>query len=150
MAQAVREPHRWLRLMLGDAQLRIRAVFTLVMVLMPPEGLGIDLCMSQVYFHAPCPACGVTRCGSNLARGRFERAAQFHPFGPVIVPLIAAMGLLALAPRRWRDAVRAALMRRAALLRPLYWLSIAAFTVFGVARWTTVLLGLTRFPAGWP
>jgi len=136
--------------MLGDAHLRACAVFTVVMLVMPPEGLGIDLCMSQIYTHAPCPACGITRCGSNLARGQFERAAQFHPFGPVIVPLIAVLGVLAILPRRWREAVREHFVRRAALLKPLYWGAIYAFAIFGAVRWTTVFFGLTNFPAAWP
>jgi Protein of unknown function (DUF2752) len=150
MSDTVGERHRWLRLFLGDAHLRACAVFTAVMLLMPPEGLGIDLCMSQWYTHSPCPACGMTRCGSNLARGHFQRAAQLHPFGPAIVPLIAVLGALALAPRRWRHAVRVSLMRRADLLKPLYWLGIYSFAIFGAARWCTVFFGLTNFPATWP
>jgi hypothetical protein len=150
MSQAVRGRHKWLRLMLGDAHLRACAVFTLVMLLMPPEGLGIDLCFSQLYFHAPCPACGVTRGGSNLMRGNFTRAAQFHPFVPVIVPLIVALGVLAILPRRWREAVRAHVMRRALLLKPLYWLGIYSFAIYGAVRWGAVFLGWYAFPATWP
>ena len=82
--------------------------------------------------------------------GNFERAAQFHPLGPVIVPVIAALGVLAILPRRWREAVREHVMRRAALLKPLYWGGIYAFAFFGALRWTTVFLGLTNFPATWP
>jgi hypothetical protein len=150
MSEAVGEPHKWLRLMLGDANLRACAVFTVVMLLMPPEGLGIDLCMSQRLLHAPCPACGVTRCGSNLARGHLTRAAQFHPFGPAVVTLIAALGGVALLPRLWRERLRAALMRRAVLLRPLYLVGLWSFVIYGVARWGAVLLGLAQFPATFP
>jgi hypothetical protein len=150
MSEAVGERHKWLRLMLGDANLRACAVFTLVMLLMPPEGLGVDLCMSQLLFHAPCPACGVTRCGSNLARGHLLRAAQFHPLGPPVVLLIAALGVIALLPRRWREGLRAALLRRAVLLRPLYLVGLWGFVIYGVARWGAVLLGLAHFPATYP
>jgi hypothetical protein len=150
MSEAVGQRHKWLRLMLGDANLRACAVFTVVMLLMPPEGLGVDLCMSQQLLHAPCPACGVTRCGSNLARGHFLRAAQFHPVGPVVVVVIAALGVAALLPRRWREGLRASLMRRAVLLRPLYLVVLWAFVIYGVARWGAVLLGLTGFPATYP
>jgi hypothetical protein len=150
MSQAVPNRRRWLRLMLGDAHLRACAFFTLVMLLMPPEGLGFDLCMSQQVLHAPCPACGITRCGSNLARGHFARAAEYHPFGVVIVPLIAALGVMAVLPRRWREAVRASLMRRAVLLRPLYVVGLGSFAVYGAVRWCAVILGLMHFPATWP
>src|SRR5437016_2207884 len=107
MSQAVGERDRWLRMFLGDAHQRACAVFTVVMLLMPPEGLGFDMCACQWYTHSPCPACGITRCGSNMARGNFQRAAQLHPLGPVVVTLIAALGILALLPRRWREAIRA-------------------------------------------
>jgi hypothetical protein len=150
MSEAVGKRHRWLLLMLGDANLRACAVFTVVMLLMPPEGLGIDLCMSQQLTHAPCPGCGITRCGSNLARGHFVRAAQFHPLGPVVVPLIAVLGVVALLPRRWREGLRAALLRRAVLLRPLYLVGLWSFVIYGVVRWGAVLLGLTQFPATYP
>jgi hypothetical protein len=150
MSQAVRARHEWLRLMLGDAHLRACAVFTVVMLLMPPEGLGFDLCACQWYTHAPCPACGITRCGSNMARGHFQRAAQFHPFGPVVVPLIAVLGVMGLLPQRWRRAIRAPFIRRAALLKPLYWGSIYVFVAFGVLRWTAVKYGWTEFPSTWP
>lgn len=149
MRQAA-ERHKWLRLMLADAHIRVCAGFALVMLLMPPEGLGVDLCMSQWVTHAPCPACGVTRSGSNLVRGHFARAAEYHPFGPVIVPLIFALGVLALLPRRWRDAVRGAVMRRAVLLRPLYVVGLGAFVLYGAVRWCAVLLGWMAFPARWP
>ena len=122
----------------------------LVMLLMPPEGLGIDLCMSQQLLHAPCPGCGITRCGSNLARGHFVRAAQLHPFGLVVVPLIVALGITALLPRRAREWLRAALMRRAVLLRPLYLVGLWSFLVYGVVRWGAVFLGLAQFPATYP
>jgi hypothetical protein len=136
--------------MLGGPFLRACAVFTVAMLLMPPEGLGVDLCPSRLVTQAPCPGCGVTRCGSNMVRGNIRRAAQFHALGPVIVPTIVAFGVLAVLPRRWRAAVRAALMRRADLLKPLYWLGIFAFVLFGAIRWTVVFFGLANFPSAWP
>jgi hypothetical protein len=150
MTEAVPERNQWLWFMLADVHVRACAVFTVAMLLMPPEGLGVDLCPSRLVTRAPCPGCGMTRCGSNLARGQFRRAVQFHPLGPVAVPAIAALGILAVLPRRWRAAVRAALMRRAALLTPLYWLGVFAFVFFGVIRWSAVCLGLAHFPATWP
>jgi hypothetical protein len=150
MSEAVGKRHTWLRLMLGDANLRACAVFTAVMLLMPAEGLGIDLCMSQQLWHAPCPGCGITRCGSNLARGHFARAAQMHPLGVLVVPLIAVLGVLAFLPRAWRARLRAAVLRRGALLRPLYLVGLWSFLIYGVLRWGAVLLGLAQFPATYP
>jgi len=150
MSEAVGKRHDWLRLMLGDATVRACAVFTLAMLLMPPEGLGVDLCPSRLMTRCPCPGCGITRCGSNLARGHFRRAAQFHPLGLVVVPAIVALGVLAVLPRRWRAGVRAALTRRAALLKPLYQVGLTAFVIFGAVRWCAVFLGLADFPATWP
>ncbi len=150
MSEAVGERQNWLRFLLDDLNLRACAVFTLVMLAMPPEGLGVELCPSRMITRAPCPGCGMTRCGANLVRGRLRRAAQLHPLGFVVAPAIAALGVLAFLPRRWRAAIRASLMRRAVLLRPFYLLMLYAFILFGAVRWCAVFLGLVEFPATWP
>jgi hypothetical protein len=126
------------------------ALFTLLFVLMPPEGLGWELCVCKRATNAPCPGCGMTRAGSNLVRGDVARAIQYHPFGLLLIPTIAALGLLGLAPRRWREAVRAALLSRAVSLRPVYWTVLWGFVLFGVGRWVCVVTGIAAFPATWP
>src|SRR6476620_4576547 len=120
MSRAADEDRSWVGRLLDDLTLRLSALFLLAVILMPAEGLGVELCPCLRLTNAPCPGCGMTRSGSNLVRGHFLRAIQYHPFGPLLMPVIAAFGLLALAPRRWREAVRGALERHHRRLRPFY------------------------------
>jgi hypothetical protein len=140
----------WLGFLLSDVVLRACALFTLASVLVPPEGLGTDLCMCKRLTNAPCPGCGVTRGGSNLVRGQFRRAFEYHPFGPPVMLLIAGLGLLALAPGRWRQAVRRKLLPHARALRPVFWVALSGFFLYGGLRWALVLAGVMTFPSRWP
>src|SRR3712207_1605093 len=106
-------PLSWLGIVFSDLMLRACAVFTLAFVLMPPDGLSLELCSCKRLTGAPCPGCGMTRCGSNFVRGEVVRGLRYHPFGALVVPLAGALGLLAVAPRRWRQAVRRAAHARA-------------------------------------
>lgn len=148
--RAAAEDRSWVGRLLDDLTLRLCAVFLLVVILMPPEGLGVDLCPSRFVTHAPCPGCGMTRSGSNLVRGHFVRAMEYHPFGPVLIPVIAALSFLGLAPRHWRQAARHFLARYERHLRLLYGTGVAAFLTFGVVRWACVFFGWMSFPARWP
>lgn len=140
----------WLSSLLNDVTLRLCAVFTLVLALMPPDGLGVELCGCQRYTGAPCPGCGITRCGSNLLRGDLVRAAQYHPFGLLVVPAVVGLGVLGLLPRRWREAARGRLALGARKWRPLWPIALGGFVVYGVVRWVCVMAGLAAFPATWP
>jgi hypothetical protein len=150
MSQATVKRGYWLRHYLDDLTLRVSAVFVLAFVVMPPDGLGIDLCLCKRFTGAPCPACGMTRSCANMVRGEFVRAVEYHPFGPFLVPVFACLGFLALAPRRWRVAVRDALLPRAERFRPLYQLTVAVFVSYGLVRWGLVFAGFWQFPATWP
>lgn len=140
----------WLAAFLHDGFLWACAAFTLAFVLMPPDGLGIDVCACKRLTGAPCPGCGMTRCGSNFVRGDFRRGLRYHPFGLAVIPACAALGLLGLTPRRWREGLRAALLRKGEVLWPLPWLAVGAFVIFGLLRWCLVFWGWTDFPAAWP
>jgi hypothetical protein len=148
--RAAAKDRSWVGRLLDDLTLRLSAVFLLVVILMPPEGLGVDLCPSRLFTRAPCPGCGMTRSGSNLVRGHFVRAVEYHPFGPVLIPVIAAFGLLGLAPRRWRQAARDFVTRHERFLRPFYGVGVAALIIFGIVRWACVYFGWMSFPARWP
>ena len=146
----VANPQLWLTSLVNDLTLRICAVFMLAVILMPGEGLGVDMCVSRLLSHAPCPGCGMTRCGANLVRGNFARAVQYHPFGLVVIPAIGVLGVLGLMPRSWREGVRSRLMVLEPHLRPLWWFAFGAFMLFGALRWACVVLGLVDFPVNWP
>jgi hypothetical protein len=151
MIKRATNPRLWLVQLLEDTQLRLCAAFALVVLCMPPEGIpSVDLCLCKYWTHAPCPACGITRSGSNLVRGHLARSVCYHPFGLLIIPLIFGLGVLGLTPRSWRAAVRRRVVSWGKPLRPVYWLALTAFVVFGVLRWFLVFGGWVEFPATWP
>ncbi len=150
MSRAVAETRPWLRQFLNATFLRACAVFVLVCALTPPDGWGVELCPCLRLMHAPCPGCGVTRCGSCLFRGQLRRAARLHPFGVVGIPLAAGLGMLGLLPRPWRGPVCSRLVAWGGPLRPLYLAAVAAFVAFGLVRFVLVLAGWADFPAAWP
>jgi hypothetical protein len=151
MSTKATNPQLWLAQLLENTQLRLCVLFAVVVVFMPPEGIpNVDLCICKYLTHAPCPACGMTRSGSNLVRGHLIRSVQYHPFGLLLIPLIFGLGVLALTPRSWRAAVRQAVLPWATPLRPVYWLVLATFVIFGVVRWVLVFGGWIEFPASWP
>ena len=56
----------------------------------PPHGacvsvFGMNLpssCPSMLFFHNPCPGCGMTRSFVSCAHGRFSESLQHHRVGP--------------------------------------------------------------------
>jgi len=133
--------------LLSDLNLRMCAIFCAVAIVMPPDGLGLDLCVLKRLTGAPCPGCGMTRCGSNLVRGNFARAFEYSPPGIVVFPLIAALGFVGLAPSSWRNALRRRLHPIPIWLNLTYILGCAAFLAFGIVRWTLVIAGWNCFPS---
>jgi Protein of unknown function (DUF2752) len=140
----------WVRAALSDTFLRLCLVFTIAFILMPPEGIGYEMCASKRLFNAPCPGCGMTRCGSNLVRGNVVRAFQYHAFGMVAIPICAVLGITALLPRRWRDGLRSRLSPHEAWLSPLVKVAVSLFFAYGIVRLGLVVLGRMAFPTSWP
>jgi hypothetical protein len=141
------EPY-WLARTVDDLSLWACAAYAAVILVMPPEGIAaLELCPSVRWTQAPCPGCGMTRCGANLVRGRLRRAADYHPAGVVIVPLLFVAGAVGLLPRRCREAFRRGLLRRRRLAGRLGALLLGCFLVFGCARWWAVRTGRMSFPA---
>jgi hypothetical protein len=139
------QTQHWLVRLLSDLHLRVCMVFSLFAAALPAEGIpGFDLCWLHASTSAPCPGCGMTRCGSNLVRGNWRQAYRYHPLGVVIMPLIFGLGILALLPRRWRDAVRMRLAGRERHCRWAALILLASFVTFGIARWVLVYF------EGWP
>lgn len=103
-------------------------------VVLPPDGLGFDICWIHRMFGVPCPACGLTRSVTSLTHGRFQQAVVYHPFGPVLYVMLVCAGLYAILPPRVRErlALRAAESERA--WRIGYRLFLATFFGFGLLR----------------
>jgi hypothetical protein len=137
--------------MLAGHHLRWCLVILAYVVLQPPEtGLGIELCPVSRFTHAPCPGCGLTRSGANMIRGRFQRAADFNPFGYVFMPMILGLGLFSLLPPIFRAATERRLRPAARGLRLGYLALIGCFLGFGLIRWAAVMAGLLAFPPSLP
>ncbi len=140
----------WLVRLLRDEHLRICTVFSVIVLVMPAEGIpGVELCAAQHLLHVPCPGCGVTRCGANLVRGRLGRAIDYHPIGVVMSPIVFLCGVVGVLPRRWRDGFRAALLPWARVVRLVYLVLLAVFLAFGVLRTAGVFLHWMDFPGHW-
>jgi hypothetical protein len=141
----------WLDRALTDLHLRICAVLTVGLFVMPVEGLpGVELCMFKRSTNLPCPGCGLTRCGANLVRGNLERAFDYNPFGLVIIPMMIGLGVIGLLPKRWRcAALRTRVTRSTTYNRTLIAFTVG-FVLFGVVRSYCVFKGWdTFFSAVW-
>jgi hypothetical protein len=150
MAKKTHDPQTWVTYLFSDRHIRLCAVVALVVALMPAEGIpGLDLCVYRRWTGLPCPGCGITRSGSNLVRGNFARAVNYHPFGPLLMPPIFLLGALILVPRSWCDRARNVLLGRAAQLRRAYLAFIVLFIVFGLLRSWCVFGQWFEFPATW-
>lgn len=42
-----------------------------------------------LFFHVPCPGCGLTRASARLLEGDLEGALAHHPLAPLVVPALA-------------------------------------------------------------
>jgi hypothetical protein len=145
-------PQRWLTQLFRDGSVQWACVvFSVLVLITPPDGCPLlDCCPLHRLTDAPCPVCGMTRSGANLVRGDLARAVDYHPFGPIIVPLLGLLGVLALVPGERRERVAQALRPWALPLYSIYLFLLAGLVVFGVARWYRVWQGWQTFPAMWP
>lgn len=143
------DSQRWLAGFFCPLVLRLCAVLALLVACMPPEGLAVELCPAVRWTHAPCPGCGLTRCGAHLLRGQVGQAANLNPFGLLFIPGMFALGSLALLPTPWLERIKSRLEPVAAPARILWYTLLAAFVIFGVFRWFSVIIGWEQFPARW-
>lgn len=118
------------------------ALVLAVSPLIPPDGLGFDLCLFKNLTGLPCPGCGLTRSFACLAHLELTKAFRYHPFGPLFfVGAVLMASLLVMGPRR-RERIHGWLLRHDAIARPLYLAVVYAFIAYGMIR-----LGLTIL---WP
>jgi|WetSurMetagenome_2_1015567.scaffolds.fasta_scaffold71130_4 hypothetical protein len=100
------------------------AVLLLGMILVPsPDGLGthtelgLPPCGMWLYYHKPCPTCGVTTSFTLAAHGQFVQSAVTQPFGLVFfLATVAGLALnawTAVAGRTWFGLVT---VRRATIV----------------------------------
>lgn len=100
----------------------------------PAHGTGYTICMTQLTTHLPCPGCGMTRSVSCAVRGDVASSVSYHPFGIVLLAVLAsAIVVHALPPRLRRRLWRLAL-RHVTIIRRGYLSAVAIFIAFGLLR----------------
>ncbi|MFN3649468.1 MAG: DUF2752 domain-containing protein [Armatimonadota bacterium] len=103
-------------------------------LLLPPDGLGIPLCGFLATTRLPCVGCGLTRSFIALAHLDFPRAAAFHPFAFVLLPLAFILALLLPLPVPSRERLAARMLARRGWLTAATWLVVGSFLLFGAGR----------------
>jgi hypothetical protein len=100
----------------------------------PPDGLGPTLCWMRNTTGVPCPGCGLTRSLSCTLQGRVADAVSYHPFGPLVIAVLAFALIGGLLPVERRDWLRARMARWAPPWRIVVLVALLAFVSFGVFR----------------
>ena len=92
-------------------------------------------CPVRVWFHVPCPSCGLTRATFAALRGHWVEATALHPLWLLVVPLAA--GAMATEfggyAMRGRWGALPGLIASRWLFAAL-WVALAAMLVVWVAR----------------
>lgn len=57
----------------------------LVIMVMPPDGFGISICLFQHLFDLPCPACGLTRSMTSILHFEWVKSFLYHPLGGIVL-----------------------------------------------------------------
>lgn len=125
---------------MASAALPSLALLTAALVPVPREDVGSllglpCLCPFRRVTGLPCPGCGITRSLVCCAHGQWEAALRFHPLGPLLFALLAAV------------ALRAAL-RRAPLSERRQSVAAAALAALLLLVWALRLAGWLPLPPG--
>jgi hypothetical protein len=57
------------------------------------QQLGLPPCPSVIFFHRPCPGCGLTTSFTAFVHGHWAQAFQAHAFGPALYALFTISAL---------------------------------------------------------
>ena len=58
------------------------------------QQLGLPPCPSVLFFHRPCPGCGLTTSWTALLHGNLGSSFRAHPLGPLLYLLFTGSSLL--------------------------------------------------------
>lgn len=124
----------------------LAAVALLASVLMPTEGLGVELCFFFDWTGLPCPGCGLTRSVTNVSHGNFVTAWRYNPFGYAFWGSFALMAPCLVLPRRVLDGIHRRVGPFATWIHRLTWAILGGLLVFGLARLVHHAFTGTVFP----
>ena len=78
----------------GYLRCRLPAIIGIILLmLLPSDGLGINVCWFQMIFDLPCPACGLTRGMSSLLHFEFYKSLMYHPLGVLVLGYLFILAL---------------------------------------------------------
>lgn len=127
----------------GLIRSRLVSVLALVVVvasaLLPPQGLGIQMCAFKEVTHLPCMGCGLTRSFIALAHGDLKTTALMHPFGFLMFPLAVALLALLFVPTERRERMARTIEARMGAGDWLTTAFIVMFLAYGIGRLIWVL-----------
>lgn len=97
------------------------------------QQLGLPPCPSVLFFHRPCPGCGLTTSWTAFVHGNLPASFQAHLLGPLLYVLFTASACLGMygwvKGRRLRSDTKAANLGLISVL--------GALLVFGFIRFAT-------------
>jgi hypothetical protein len=135
-------PPAWLRRPVG---LMGGAVID-ISLLLPPRGLGVELCWFYRTTHLPCPGCGLTRSMTHISHGMWEGAWSLNPFGFVFYALCVALFVCALLPISARRRILEGVREHRRSLRWFGGALMVSLMIHGVGRLMYHLWTQTPFP----
>lgn len=112
--------------------------------LLPPDGLGFEVCWVKHSLGLPCLGCGLTRSVACIAHGRVGDAFAYNPFGFLVLGFAALCLAAHLTPATWRKRLGAWLRLHDPRLGRAYMAICLGFIAFGFVR-----MGLVACDA-WP
>src|SRR5687767_7154058 len=141
------EPSRPFERWFGKYTTRVAWLALAVAFLLPPSGIGINLCWLRGDFRLLCPGCGLTRSLSCAVRGSFYESWLFPPFGPFIVVMFFLVASVSLLPNEKRRQLADWMERRIQVFRSFTVAFVASFCAYGLLRALLQLAGVCQFHA---
>lgn len=83
----------------------------LVAIMLPPVGIGYDMCGMHRTMGLPCPGCGLTRSVTSFIHGDFLWSFGYHPLGFFVALIFLLVGPTLFFPNKWREKLIAKISR---------------------------------------
>ncbi len=79
------------KLNLVRIKIAFRIIIPIALLILPGNYFdnGNSLCVSKVFFHIECPACGLARACMHLIHFQFEDAYAYNMFSFISFPILA-------------------------------------------------------------